>query len=60
MFNITNEKDYTGTIDCGYMQQVIAAPENMKEQIFSEKVQKVLHGEYDDEAKYYPLNLKSF
>lgn len=60
MFNIMNEKDYTGAIDCGYMQQVIAAPENMKEQIFSEKVQKVLHGEYDDEAKYYPLNLKSF
>ena len=55
-----NEKDYTGAIDCGYIQQVIAAPENMKEQIFSEKVQKVLHGEYDDEAKYYPLNLKSF
>lgn len=60
MFNIMNEKDYTGAIDCGYMQQVIAAPENMKEQIFSEKVQKVLHGEYDDEAKYYPLDLKSF
>jgi len=60
MFNIMNEKDYTGAIDCGYIQQVIAAPENMKEQIFSEKVQKVLHGEYDDEAKYYPLNLKSF
>ena len=60
MFNIMNEKDYTGAIDCGYMQQVIAAPENMKEQIFSEKVQKVLHGEYDDDAKYYPLNLKSF
>lgn len=60
MFNIMNEKDYTGAIDCGYMQQVIAAPENMKEQIFSEKVQKVLHGKYDDEAKYYPLNLKSF
>lgn len=60
MFNIMNEKNYTGAIDCGYMQQVIAAPENMKEQIFSEKVQKVLHGEYDDEAKYYPLNLKSF
>lgn len=60
MFNIMNEKDYTGSIDCGYIQQVIAAPENMKEQIFSEKVQKVLHGEYDDEAKYYPLNLKSF
>lgn len=60
MFNIMNEKDYTGAIDCGYIQQIIAAPENMKEQIFSEKVQKVLHGEYDDEAKYYPLNLKSF
>lgn len=60
MFNIMNEKDYTGITDCGYIQQVIAAPENMKEQIFSEKVQKVLHGEYDDEAKYYPLNLKSF
>lgn len=60
MFNIMNEKDYTGAIDCGYIQQVIAAPENMKEQIFSEKVQKVLHGEYDDDAKYYPLNLKSF
>jgi hypothetical protein len=60
MFNIMNEKDYTGAIDCGYIQQVIAAPENMKEQIFSEKVQKILHGEYDDEAKYYPLNLKSF
>lgn len=60
MFNIVNEKDYTGAIDCGYIQQVIAAPENMKEQIFSEKVQKVLHGEYDDDAKYYPLNLKSF
>lgn len=60
MFNIMNEKDYTGAIDCGYIQQVIAAPENMKEQIFSEKVQKVLHGEYDDEAKYYPLDLKSF
>ena len=60
MFNIMNEKDYTGVIDCGYIQQVIAAPENMKEQIFSEKMQKVLHGEYDDEAKYYPLNLKSF
>lgn len=60
MFNIMNEKDYTGAINCGYIQQVIAAPENMKEQIFSEKVQKVLHGEYDDEAKYYPLNLKSF
>lgn len=60
MFNIMNEKDYTGITDCGYIQQVIAAPENMKEQIFSEKVQKVLHGEYDDEAKYYPLDLKSF
>lgn len=60
MFNIMNEKDYTGITDCGYIQQVIAAPENMKEQIFSEKVQKVLHGEYDDDAKYYPLNLKSF
>ena len=60
MFNIMNEKDYTGAIDCGYIQQIIAAPENMKEQIFSEKVQKVLHGEYDDEAKYYPLDLKSF
>ena len=60
MFNIMNEKDYTGAIDCGYIQQIIAAPENMKEQIFSEKVQKVLHGEYDDDAKYYPLNLKSF
>lgn len=60
MFNIMNEKDYTGITDCGYIQQVIAAPENMKEQIFSEKVQKVLHGEYDDEVKYYPLNLKSF
>lgn len=60
MFNIMNEKDYTGVTDCGYIQQVIAAPENMKEQIFSEKVQKVLHGEYDDDAKYYPLNLKSF
>ena len=60
MFNIINEKDYTGVIDCGYIQQVIAAPENMKEQIFSEKVQKVSHGEYDDEAKYYPLDLKSF
>ena len=60
MFNIMNEKDYTGAIDCGYIQQVIAAPENMKEQIFSEKVQKVLHGEYDDDAKYYPLDLKSF
>lgn len=60
MFNIMNEKNYTGAIDCGYMQQVIAAPENMKEQIFSEKVQKVLHGEYDDDAKYYPLDLKSF
>lgn len=60
MFNIMNEKDYTGITDCRYIQQVIAAPENMKEQIFSEKVQKVLHGEYDDEAKYYPLNLKSF
>ena len=60
MFNIMNEKDYTGAIDCGYIQQVITAPENMKEQIFSEKVQKVLHGEYDDDAKYYPLNLKSF
>lgn len=60
MFNIMNEKDYTGAIDCGYIQQVIAAPENMKEQIFSEKVQKVLHGEYDDDAKYYPLNIKSF
>lgn len=60
MFNIMNEKDYTGITDCGYIQQVIAAPENMKEQIFSEKVQKVLHGEYDDEVKYYPLDLKSF
>lgn len=60
MFNIMNEKDYTGITDCGYIQQVIAAPENMKEQIFSEKVQKVLHGEYDDDAKYYPLDLKSF
>ena len=60
MFNIMNEKDYTGITDCGYIQQVIAAPENMKEQIFSEKVQKVLHGEYNDEAKYYPLDLKSF
>lgn len=60
MFNIMNEKDYTGITDCGYIQQVIAAPENMKEQIFYEKVQKVLHGGYDDEAKYYPLNLKSF
>jgi len=60
MFNIMNEKDYTVITDCGYIQQVIAAPENMKEQIFFEKVQKVLHGEYDDEAKYYPLNLKSF
>lgn len=60
MFNIMNEKDYTGITDCGYIQQVIVAPENMKEQIFSEKVQKVLHGEYDDDSKYYPLNLKSF
>lgn len=60
MFNIMNEKDYTGITDCGYIQQVIAAPENMKEQIFSEKVQKILHGKYDDDAKYYPLNLKSF
>ena len=60
MFNIMNEKDYTGSLDCGYMQQVIVAPDNMKEQVLGEKVQKVLHGEYDDEAKYYPLNLKSF
>lgn len=60
MFNIMNEKDYTGDVDCGYMQQVIMAPENMKEQIFSEKVQKVLHSEYNDEVKYYPLNLKTF
>jgi hypothetical protein len=60
MFNIINEKDYNGSLDCGYMQQVIVAPDNMKEQVLGEKVQKVLHGEYDDEAKYYPLNLKSF
>ena len=60
MFNIMNEKDYNGSIDCGYMQQVIMAPDNMKEQVFIEKVQKVIHGEYDDDAKYYPLNLKSF
>lgn len=60
MFNIMNKKDYTGSLDCGYMQQVIVAPDNMKEQVLGEKVQKVLHGEYDDEAKYYPLNLKSF
>lgn len=60
MFNIINGKDYNGEPDCGYMQQVIMAPDNMKEQVFGEKVQKVLHGEYDDEVKYYPLNLKSF
>lgn len=60
MFNIMNEKDYNGSIDCGYMQQVIMAPDNMKEQVFEEKVQKILHREYDDDAKYYPLNLKSF
>lgn len=60
MFNIMNEKDYNDATDCGYMQQVIMAPENMKEQVFGEKAQKVLHGEYDDEVRYYPLNLKTF
>ena len=60
MFNIMNDKDYNGSVSCGYIQQVIMAPENMKEQVFGEKAQNVLHGVYDDEARYYPLNLKSF
>lgn len=60
MFNIMNGKDYIGDLDCGYMQQTIMAPDNMKEQVFGEKLQKIIHGDYDDEVKYFPLRLNEF
>lgn len=60
MFNIMNGKDYIGDLDCGYMQQTIMAPDNMKEQVFGEKLQKIIQGNYDDEVKYFPLRLNEF
>lgn len=60
MFNIMNGKDYIGDLDCGYMQQTIMAPDNMKEQVFGEKLQKIIQGDYDDEVKYFPLRLNEF
>ena len=60
MFNIMNGKDYIGDLDCGYIQQVVTAPDNMKEQVFGEKLQKIIQGDYDDEVKYFPLRLNEF
>ena len=60
IFNIMNGKDYIGDLDCGYMQQTIMAPDNMKEQVFGEKLQKIIQGDYDDEVKYFPLRLNEF